>query len=105
VTHAIPFYLFRHRGGDRRVEARFLIQCIEDDHYAREWWGPYPLIDVASLRMAAGLDPLGTEERIELLGELPEHDPLADARQSARLLVDAIGRIQERGPEKERGAN
>ncbi len=84
------------------VEARFLIQCIEDDHYAREWWGPYPLIDVASLRMAAGLDPLGTEERIELLGELPEHDPLADARQSARLLVDAIGRIQERGPEKER---
>jgi hypothetical protein len=71
------------------VEARFLAGCVDDDPTRREWEGPYPLIDVASVRLAAGFDPLGTTERRP--GELPEHDPLADARQSARLLVEALG--------------
>jgi hypothetical protein len=70
------------------VEARFLIECVNDDPVSREWEGPYPLIDIASVRHAAGLDPLGKEERLG--GETPEHDPLADARQSARLLVEAL---------------
>lgn len=70
------------------VEARFLIQCIGDDAAAREWSGPYPLIDVASVRLAAGLDPLGTNDRIER--EKPAHHPTADARQSARLLLEAL---------------
>jgi hypothetical protein len=71
------------------VEARFLIACIDDDPIAREWRGPYPLIDVASVRLAAGLDPLGTADRLP--DELPAHDPLRDARQSARLLIEALG--------------
>jgi hypothetical protein len=50
--------------------------------------GPYPLVDVASVRLAAGLDPLGAYDRTA--GELPVHNPLADARQSARLLLEAL---------------
>lgn len=70
------------------VEARFLIQCVDDDPDAREWGGPYPFIDVASVRLAAGLDPLATADRLP--DELPAHDPLADARQSARLFIEAL---------------
>lgn len=70
------------------VEARFLLSCVADDPTARAWQGPYPLIDVASVRLANGLDPLGTDERFP--DELPMHNPLADARQSARLLRQSL---------------
>jgi hypothetical protein len=70
------------------VEANFLSACVADDPVANEWQGPYPLIDVASVRLAAGFDPLAKEERYP--DELPEHNPLADARQSARLLLEAL---------------
>ena len=70
------------------VEARFLARCVDDSREARFWEGPYPLHDLASIRLAAGLDPLGTCERLP--DELPAHDPLADARQSARLLIEAL---------------
>jgi hypothetical protein len=70
------------------VEARFLAACVDADREARKWAGPYPLLDIASVRYAAGLDPLRTEERLPR--ELPEHSPLADARQSARLLIEAL---------------
>jgi hypothetical protein len=72
------------------VEARFLAACVDDDSAAREWQGPYPLVDVSSVRLATGLNPLGTEERLP--DELPAHDPLCDARQSARLLCEALAR-------------
>lgn len=72
------------------VEARFLAACVDDDPGKREWEGPYPLHDLASIILANGGDPLATAERMER--ELPIHDPLADARQSARLLVDALRR-------------
>jgi hypothetical protein len=70
------------------VEARFLAQCVDDRPHHREWEGPYPLYELASFRLAAGFDPLGTFDRLP--DELPAHDPLADARQSARLLVEAL---------------
>lgn len=74
------------------VESRFLASCVTDDLPARCWSGPYPVVDVASVRLAAGLDPLGTEPRLPT--ELPAHDPLADARQSGRLLIEALDRIR-----------
>jgi hypothetical protein len=71
------------------VETNFLSRCVADARgEQRDWQGPYPLIDVASVRRAAGLDPLAEEQRLE--AELPKHDPLADARQSARLLIEAL---------------
>jgi len=70
------------------VEARFLAACVDDDPASRKWGGPYPLIDVGAVRLAAGLDPLGTEGR--MINEMPVHCPLGDARQSARLFIEAM---------------
>jgi hypothetical protein len=70
------------------VESRFLCACVDAKPAEREWQGPYPLIDVASCRLAAGFDPLATEPR--LADEMPAHNPLCDARQSARLLRQAL---------------
>lgn len=70
------------------VEARFLLACVRAGGGDRTWDGPYPLHDVATARLAAGLDPLGTENRRP--DEMPAHDPLADARQSARLFIEAL---------------
>jgi hypothetical protein len=78
------------------VEARFLAACVDDKPKSRRWDGPYPLHDVATLRFAAGLDPLDYSERLP--EELPAHNPLADARQSARLLVEALDRIGRSWP-------
>lgn len=69
------------------VEAHFLRQVFLDDE-KRRTMAPYPLIDIASVRFAAGLNPLATCRRFK--EELPPHSPLADARQSARLLLEAL---------------
>ncbi len=74
------------------VEASFLSACVKQNHAEREWQGPYPLHDLASVMLAAGRDPLATNERLP--DELPAHHPLMDARQSARLLVQALKEIQ-----------
>jgi hypothetical protein len=74
------------------VEARFLGACVDDDPANRNWQGPYPFHELASIRLAAGLDPLGTEDRLP--DEQPAHNALADARQSARLLIEALGSMQ-----------
>lgn len=70
------------------VEARFLAACVDDEYMDRAWSGPYPLHDVATARLCAGLDPLATAERLP--SEEPKHDPVADARQSARLWIEAL---------------
>lgn len=70
------------------VEARFLAQCVDDSPQTREWEGPYPLHDVASVLLARGEDPLATRERLHT--ELPQHHPLKDAKQSARILLSAL---------------
>lgn len=69
------------------VEARFLAACVDDDPVSRKWEGPYPLIDVASVLAAHGMDPLADHERLE---SEPQHCPLGDARQSARILLEAV---------------
>lgn len=70
------------------VEARFLAAAVDDDSTAREWQGPYPLHDLASIMLAIGCDPLRATDRLP--DELPAHHPLHDARQSARLLVECL---------------
>ncbi len=69
------------------VESRFLSDCIRDLQMS----GPYPLIDVASVVLASGRDPVATFDRLE--NELPKHDPLADARQSARIFIESLTNI------------
>lgn len=73
------------------VESRFLAQCVDDDPGVRYWGGPYPLHDLASIILAAGGDPLATNPRKR--DEMPAHNPLYDARQSARLLIETLRTI------------
>lgn len=70
------------------VEARFLAACVDDNLAANGWFGPYPLFDIASISAAHGLDPL--EKRPRRYGESPEHNPLCDAKQSARILLTLL---------------
>lgn len=72
------------------VETGLLERCIADDP-SRAAQAPYPLLDVASVRLAAGFDPTGTVTRQP--DELPMHNPFMDARQSARLLFEAFATI------------
>ena len=70
------------------VEANFLSGCVADYPDEREWEGPYPLLDVSSVLLAAGKNPVGSYPRLE--NELPAHNPLNDARQSARILIECL---------------
>lgn len=74
------------------VEHNFLRACVHDSFLDRKVWGPYPLHEISSYLAAAGCDPVGTYEREP--SEMPIHDPLADARQSARLFADALQRLE-----------
>lgn len=73
------------------VEARFLCACIDDEPDGRRWQGPYPLQEVAAFMAAAGMNPMETYERTP--SETPAHNPLTDARLSARLLSEALARM------------
>lgn len=70
------------------VEAGFFSACVKDNLNDRLWHGPYPLLDLAPVLLVRGRDPLGEFARLE--NELPKHDPLADARQSARVFLEAL---------------
>ena len=74
------------------VEARFLLDCVADLPEGRKFQGPYPLHELASFLVAVGMDPLAEYDR---LPDEQKHHPLGDARQSARLLVEALARIKE----------
>jgi hypothetical protein len=74
------------------VEANFLRDIVDwtdnRDHL------PYPLYDLSSVLAALGYDPVGTYARKE--NELPAHNPLNDARQSARVLLEALAGTLEK---------
>lgn len=72
------------------VEARFLAACV-DDAAERHWDGPYPLHELTSIAMALGAD-VGTLWALRHDNELPAHNPLNDARQSARILTELLQR-------------
>ena len=70
------------------VESNFLSACVKLNPREREWGGPYPLHDLASVTLALGGDSLASTERLP--DKLPAHHPLIDARQSARQLIAAL---------------
>lgn len=78
------------------VEANFLSACVSNKPVERNWQGPYPLLDVGVVMRCAGTDPMATHPRLP--SESPAHNPLADARQSARLLIEAETRLRADEP-------
>ncbi len=69
------------------VETNFLAACIADKPY-RSADAPYPFFDLTTLLKAVGKDPVGNFGRQP--NELPAHNPLCDARQSARVLIETL---------------
>lgn len=76
------------------VEVGFIRTVIKNGTSDRKWEGPYPFHDIASIMLAAGMDPMATYERQP--DELPAHDPMADVRLSARLLAKAFRILDKR---------
>jgi hypothetical protein len=70
------------------VETNMFKKCIELDPNTNEWYGPFPLHDIASILFAHGKNPLETYDRLE--NELPIHNPVCDARNSYRKIVEFI---------------
>jgi hypothetical protein len=71
------------------VEANFLAACVQDDPKNRNFGGPIPFIDLASMRIVKGLDMIAAfADRRE--DETPRRDPLADARRTARQLLELL---------------
>lgn len=76
------------------VEAKFLAMCIGRNSEERRWEGPYPLHEIASFMQMAGMNPMGVHPRLD--SEMPKHDPLADSRQSSRLLMLSLKHEREK---------
>lgn len=74
------------------VEAKFLHRVINLDLIQRAWRGPYPFVEISTYLSAAGMDPMKDYPRLP--SEEPKHHPLGDARQSARLLFEAIFKLE-----------
>jgi hypothetical protein len=75
------------------VEANFLTLCVGDGIIN----SPYPLHEIATARMLAGFDPIATYDRRPV--ELPVHNPQMDARQSGRLLLEALEKLNGKSPQ------
>jgi hypothetical protein len=71
------------------VETNFLEACYRD---VQKDMGVYPLLDVNSILLATDLTEAEKMDRNPT--ELPRHNPLADARQSARLLRRALKHLE-----------
>jgi hypothetical protein len=69
------------------VETNLFAQAIKSKEQIREFTGPFPLHEVATALLMAGMDR-SKYSRNAL--ELPEHNPLNDARYSARLFITAL---------------
>ena len=71
------------------VEAGLLRKCVEKNTEERAFLGPFPLIDVASVLYAHGLDPL--VDRGEFCGwPGRQHHPLDDAIASGLCLIKVM---------------
>lgn len=64
------------------VESGLFRACVADDPNARQWLGPYPLHEVGTALLCAGIDP--DIDRIDFSGlnDLVRHNPVDDARAS-----------------------
>jgi len=74
------------------VETNFLCDCLRKNPENRLINSPYPLYDLSSFLFAYGCDPLAEYDRTE--NELPKHNSLNDARQSARLFKEIVLKLK-----------
>ena len=90
------------------VESRLFMKCVMNNESERKYLGPFPMLDLSSLLMAAGYDPL--IDRAELLDEdengrlrlsirqaLPPEPP----RQSKAEFEDTLSRFLKQSEERQ----
>ena len=66
------------------VETRLFSRCIGMDREQREFLGPYPLYDLATALLGAGIDPDTPRTTLAPLG-LDAHDARGDVRMAAHI--------------------
>ena len=80
------------------VESRFLAACIDDAVEERQWGGPYPLHEVATILLAAGENPdVNREEYVadEITDRtVRKHHPTWDSEVSALSLRKASMKLK-----------
>lgn len=79
------------------VEARLFSLCVRRDPQVREFLGPYPLLDLSTLLLARGIDPLSDRATLSGLALTP-HDPLNDVRMAAKIWHQAISKTNAASP-------
>ena len=61
------------------VESGLFRVCVADDPEARQWLGPYPLHEVGTALLCAGIDPDVDRREFSQLSGLINHNPVDDA--------------------------
>lgn len=75
------------------VEYRFLIKCQEENLEERYWQHPFPILDLFSLLIQAGIDPSEKGRMKSRLAEsisFKQHNPLDDAKITALLAFESF---------------
>ena len=74
------------------VESRLFLKCVERDSSNREFQGPFPLIDISSMLLAIGRDPL--EDR-NLIADADSSEVKHNALNDVEVMIRIYGRIIE----------
>lgn len=72
------------------VESNFVRLCVEKDLRKREWEGPYPLHEIATLFLSKGFDPDVNREEFIGIASDKKHNPIHDALTSAKCIIKLI---------------
>lgn len=77
------------------VEYRFLIDCQEADLKKRYWQHPFPILDLASILIAKGLESNVDKGRIRKKlhkeSAFAQHNPFDDAKLAALMAFEGLG--------------
>lgn len=83
------------------VEAGLFRRCVERDRASRQWNGPFPLHELASLLLAVGENPTSADEYVRTHGlTVPfagvAHHPMYDAAVAAVVWEHVMTRVVSR---------
>lgn len=66
------------------VESRLFSTCVKMNLVEREWLGPFPMLDLSTLLLAHGIQPLTDRKKLSGLS-LKQHDAMNDACMMAKI--------------------
>lgn len=75
------------------VEYRFLLKCQEENLDERYWQHPFPILDLTSLLIGAGQNPIDKNQLVTKLAaryKLSRHHPLHDAKLAVMTAFETL---------------